>query len=146
MCIIAHAHISWITIVGNNFYIIWEKVIRTNRSRSKSSWRVTSSINRNISVIGDFIYHKNFIYATCDDIKIERVSKIRSSSHLHIKIIHVFTDEMRLSDFVEIDFAVSYKSIITIECAYELSLNNFFERMNFLNSYKTCLTIDVILN
>jgi len=80
---------------------------------------VTSRINRNISVIRDLIYHKDFIYATCDDIKIEKMSKIRSSSHLQIKIIHVFTDEMRLSDFVEIDLAVSYKSIITIECAYE---------------------------
>jgi len=34
---------------------------------------------------------------------------------------------MRLSDFVEIDLAVSYKSIITIECAYELSSNNFLK-------------------
>lgn len=30
-------------------FTLWEKVPRTNRSRSKSSWRVTSSINRNIS-------------------------------------------------------------------------------------------------
>jgi len=130
MCIIAHAYISWITIVDNNFYVIWEKVIRTNRSRSKSSWRVTSSINRNILVIENLIYHKDFIYATCDDIKIERVSKIQSSSYLHIKIIHVFTDEMRLFDFVGTGLAVSYKSIITIECVYESSSNNFLKTIS----------------